>query len=433
MRRKKSSQIIIGILAIMAITLVLGGRARAQQCLDGAPDRPTHSMTSATSLGTLAPHYKVIYAFSELSNGGSEPHEHLIFDAAGNLYGVDQYGGTYGNGIVYELSPQPNGTWAEEILYSFTGGADGSWPTAALVFDPAGNLYGATWLGGQYGAGVVFELSPNPDGTWTQSVLHTFTGGTDGSESWGALVMDAAGNLYGTTVYGGADGGGIAFQLVPNSDGTWTENILHTFTGGADGWCVPRGLVFDPAGNLYGTTAFGGAHNDGTVFELSPAPDGSWTEAVLHSFNSADGAQPHSTPVFDSLGRLYGTTWYGGAYGNGVVFILIPNPDGTWTEKVLHGFAGGSDGANPFVGVTFDASGNLYGTALAGGANNDGVVFMLTPTGRAGASERVIHAFTGFGSSPQADVIFDASGNLYGTTWGGSGMGANGIVYEISP
>lgn len=432
MQRKKYSGVLQALLIILISTFILTSSLSAQECLGGSPDTATRSVPSPLSIGTLAPHYKVIYAFSELSNGGAEPHQHLIFDAAGNMYGVNSVGGDYGNGVVYELSPQADGTWAEKVLYSFTRGADGGWPEATLLFDSAGNLYSTTWYGGAYGAGVVFKLAPNSDGTWTESVLHSFSGGTDGYQSWGALVFDTAGNLYGTTVYGGAYGGGVVFQLVPNSDGTWTENILHTFTHGADGWCSPRGLVFDANGNLYGVTAFGGTHDKGTIFELSPAPDGSWTETVLHSFNSADGSEPHCAIVFDSAGNIYGTTLYGGTFGNGVVFILIPNPDGTWTEKVLHHFTGGNDGAKPLVGIAFDTSGNLYGTAHSGGAYNDGVVYMISPKGK-GVVERVIHTFSGFARDPEADVIFDAAGNLYGTTWGGSGMGANGLVYEITP
>jgi len=405
MRRKQFLTIISRSLAILVMTLILGSSAWAGS-------------------------YKVLHVFKG-SQDGSQPHQHLIFDAAGNLYGVTQWGGEYGWGTVFELSPQPDGSWTESILYSFTDGADGGGPVAPLIFDAAGNLYSTTWYGGENAGGVVFKLTHNPDGTWTESVLHTFAGGTDGYQSWSGLIFDAAGDLFGTAVYGGAGNAGIAFELVPNPDGTWTENVLHTFTGYPDGGNPSRGLVSDAAGNLYGATEYGGSYGAGAVFELTQTQGGAWTEKVPHSFRGPDGSDPQTALVLDPSGNLYGTTWAGGQFGYGIVFMLSPNPNGSWTEKALHHFTGGKDGANPWDGVTLDAAGNVYGTTGFGGVYGDGVVFELTSTPTHGWSIGLLYPFSGFGSDPQADLALDAAGNIYGTTWAGSHN--NGLVFEITP
>jgi uncharacterized repeat protein (TIGR03803 family) len=230
---------------------------------------------------------------------------------------------------VFKLAPNPDGTWTESVLYSFTGGADGGSPWAALVFDAAGNLYGTTWVGGADGKGAVFKLTPNPDGTWTESVLYSFTGGADGAYPAAGVIFDAAGNLYGTTGGGGADDNGAVFKLTPDPDGSWTESVLHSFTGGADGGGPVTALIFDAAGNLYGTTAGGGSRllnicrglGCGVVFELTPTSTG-WSETVLNEF-LGKAADPEAPVIFDPKGNLYGTTWSGtGNYG--VVFEITP-------------------------------------------------------------------------------------------------------------
>jgi uncharacterized repeat protein (TIGR03803 family) len=278
---------------------------------------------------------------------------------------------------------------------AFTAGVDGAYPLAGLIFDLAGNLYGTTAGGGDlgchkpYGCGVVFKLTPNPDGTWTESVLHSFTG-ADGWEPDAGLIFDATGNLYSTTYVGGAYGQGVVFKLTPNPDGTWTESVLYSFTGGADGGYPEAGLIFDAAGDLYGTTAFGGSatcpggDECGVVFKLAPNPDGTWTESVLHSFTGgADGANPFAGLIFDAAGNLYCTTVGGGDStacpslgGCGVVFKLSSSSSG-WSETVLHTFIG--FGANPYAPVIFDRAGNLYGTTLLGNpAFDDGLMFEIT-------------------------------------------------------
>jgi uncharacterized repeat protein (TIGR03803 family) len=401
--------------------------------------------TLAWASGAGADTCKAIHVFT--GTAGNFPRGNLTFDAAGNLYGTTEHGGGSGCGgrgcgVVWKLKANPNGTWTISIIHQFKG-PDGANPfVAGLLFDAVGNLYGTTSGGGstacRFGCGVVFKLAPNSDGTWTESALYSFTGGADGAAPGGSLIFDAAGNLYGTTQGGGAYGEDTVFKLAPNPDGTWTERVLYSFTGGADGLIPLAGLVFDAAGNLYGTTGYGGADGSGVVFKLAPNPDGTWTESVLYSFTGyADGSIPGAGLIFDPTGNLYGTTTSGGPFsagecpaGCGVVFKLAPNPDGTWTESVLHSFTGGANGYSPAARLAFDATGSLYGTTPYGGADNYGVVFKLTPTS-GGWSETVLHTFLGVGKYPFAPAVFDPAGNLYGTTFEGSNN--YGLVFRLTP
>lgn len=245
--------------------------------------------------------------------------------------------------------------WAQstyKTLYEFKGGNDGDGPWAGLVFDGAGNLYGTTFSGGPQSAGTVFELTPNSSGEWAESVLYSFAFGTDGFEPMSSLIFDAAGNLYGTTALSVCDECGVVFKLAPTADG-WTETVLHGFTGGADGGSPVAGLISDGAGNLYGTGYNGGWGEFGGVFELTPNADGSWTEHTLYIFKRPDGEHPWDRLIFDSAGNLYGTT------SSGTVFKLAPSSDGSWTRHTLYRFTGGKDGSSPYAGVTFDSAGNL--------------------------------------------------------------------------
>jgi hypothetical protein len=409
--------------------------------------------------------YETLYEFS----GGANENfpSGVIFDQAGNLYGTTGQGGAnscpggLGCGTVFKLTPDAHESWTESVLYNFCSlpnCADGFLPPSGLIFDQAGNLYGETYLGGgRVGCdcGVVFELSPNSDGNWTEKVLHHFRDAADGGLPIGGLIFDQAGNLYGTT-YGGTRNG-VVFRLTPNSDGSWTEKVLHSFPlNRAEGAGPEGGVIFDKAGNLYGTTAFGGntscgdGAGCGVVFELTPNGDGGWTEKVLHRFtDGADGGFPAAGLIFDQAGNLYGTTEEGGnlsqcvGVGCGGVFELIPNADGRWAEKVLHHFSGGGDGGVPFAAVILDEEGALYGTTGWGGNLNDctgsglpggcGVVFKLTPNSNGAWNETVLHRFLDNpGALPEAGVIFDASGNLYGTTTG-DGTNTFGSVFEITP
>jgi uncharacterized repeat protein (TIGR03803 family) len=284
---------------------------------------------------------------------------------------------------VYKLTSLGNGSYAERVLHEFTGNApgshDGSLPTGVIV-DAAGNLYGTTVNGGAFNQnGVVWELSPNADGSYTEQILHSFAGAPDGQYPRGQLLLDGAGNLFGTTSGGGTYGGGAAYELSPTSGG-WTETVLHSFGLPGDG-CNPFArLVSDSAGNLYSTTASCASY--GTVFELSPS-GGGYTEKIIHYFlNTSAGVSPGPV-VFDSAGNLYGTTEQGGAFNYGTVFKLSPNGSGGWVESPVHNFTGNADGGYPMYGVTIGPGGNIYGTTPYGGSapNFDGfgVVFEYKP------------------------------------------------------
>lgn len=398
-----------------------------------------------------ATHHQVLYAFPT-ANDGAIPWAGLVADAAGILYGTTSAGGTYGYGTVFRLTPGAHSTWSETVLHSFNSdGADGSQPEGGLILDEAGNLYGTTTFGGSYYQGTVFELSPGKNDTWVESVLHSFNG-TDGGRPAGCLIFDAAGNLYGTTT-GTPPSRGSVFKLTSGSDGKWTETVLHSFTGGKDGGIPFGGLIFDAAGNLYGTTSVGGAYlYFGSVFKLTPGPHGKWRETVLHAFSSknGDGAYPYDSLALDAAGNLYGTAYAGGQMpcfgGCGIVFKLAPETHGQWTETILYSFTGGADGGEPYAGLTFDQGGNLYGTTNFGGeqqvcSSGCGVVFKLTPVKKGKWSETVLHAFSGNdGEVPDGNLIFDADGNLYGTTLNGGdfnchidGGNSCGVVFKLKP
>jgi uncharacterized repeat protein (TIGR03803 family) len=288
--------------------------------------------------------YKTLTKFTHTKDGKS-PLASLIFDQAGNLYGTTFVGGwpAKNDGTVFKLTPSQDGSWTESVLYRFCSRRDcrdGARPYAGLIFDQAGNLYGTTAFGGDIDDhGVVFKLTPNPDGTWTERVLHRFCSlrnCADGYTPYGGLIFDQTGNLYGTTGGGGAHNGGTVFKLAENHDGSWSQSVLFSFcslTNCADGGGPEASLIFDQVGNLYGTTNGGGPRNGGTVFKLTPNQDGSWTEKVLHDFCTFpchdDGQSPHAAVILDGAGNLYGTTFEGGAHEAGVVFQLTPNADGS--------------------------------------------------------------------------------------------------------
>jgi uncharacterized repeat protein (TIGR03803 family) len=366
---------------------------------------------------------RVVYTFAG-GTDASEPGGALIRDAQGNLYGTTLSGGAYGDGTVFKVAR--DGT--ETVLYSFAGGSDGMWPDGVLVRDRSGNLFGTTYLGGASSDGTVFKLSA--DGS--ESVLHTFTG-ADGAFPSG-LIEDNEGNLYGTAAEGGdlQGCGGLSCGVVFEVAADGTETALHTFIGGSDGADPAGSLIMDNSGNLFGTTVRGGgsgcANNlgvgCGTVFKL--APDGS--ETILYTFSGPDGAYPQSNLIWDAAGNLYGTAEAGGPGGEGAVFRLAP--DGV--ETVLYSFTGGSDGGFPYAGVIADSAGNFYGTTYYGGSSGvvgDGTVFKLLPDGR----EKVLHAFTGGadGSNPLGGLLADKTGHMFGTTQGG-GTNNTGVVFKIN-
>ena len=385
-----------------------------------------------------------LYSFA----GGSDPkfpYAGLIFDNAGNLYGTTELGGVSNQGTVFEMTRNSEGIWTESVIYSFTGGADGGQPSAGLVLDTAGNLYGTTNFGGSancsLGCGTVFMLTP-ASGGWAETVLYTFTGGADGRQPYARLLFDKAGNLYGTTALGGnvgsvcSSGCGTVFKLTQTSSG-WAESVLHAFAGGADGVSPYDGLAFDAAGRLYGSTYAGGAYGAGTIFKLIRAAGGSWKEVVLHSFRDGSGGKnPYGDVFLDASGNVYGTAYQGGSRGYGVVFELLLTSSGGWTERVLHTFANTPSG-NPVAGLVMDATGTLFGSTVLGATQTAcgggcGTLFKLTPVAGGGWSYQVVHLF-GQGTDgyhPTGDLILDQAGDLYGTTQAGGAQGA-GMVFEI--
>ncbi len=378
----------------------------------------------------------------------------LVFDTSGHLYGTAYADGGHNYGAVFELIQEAGGGWSEKVLHSFDG-IDGWLPSGGVIFDAAGNLYGTTQQGGSgqcdlhsphvTGCGTVFELSPQEDGSWTFTTLHNFNDdGADGIRPLAGLIFDKAGNLYGTTYEGGAAcftvGCGTIFELSPATGGSWTEKILHSFSG-RDGVAPYDSLIFDAVGNLYGTTLAGGAFKAGTVFELIPKGTTGWTESVLYDFNSGSGepqgaASPYASLVFDAAGNLYGTTFEGGSNHTGAVFELTHNSDGSWTETVLHYFTTRSDGQFPAAGLIFGTNGDLYGTTEGGGSANGGVVFALRRNASGGWTEAILHSFGADGpdaGSPSGSLILDSSGNLYGLASFGIDNGNLGAAYEVKP
>jgi uncharacterized repeat protein (TIGR03803 family) len=355
-----------------------------------------------------ANHGTVLYSFTGGADGAL-PIAPVICGSAGNLYGTTVLGGSSGAGVVYRV----DGSGHQSVLYSFSGGNDGGFPLAGLIQDLAGNLYGTTDGGGSAGAGVVFKL----DTKGHETILNNFTGGNDGAFPGASLILDSAGNFYGTCSGGGTAGAGVVFKLTPSGQ----ETVLYSFTGGNDGGYPNAAVVFDSAGNLYGTTTGGGTAGGGVVFKLTP----NGQQIVLYSFTfGADGGYPDSSVILDSTGNLYGTTLYGGASFGGVVYKVSP----AGQETVLHNFTGNADGANPAAGVVSDSAGNLYGTASGGGVAGAGNVYKLDPSG----NETVLYSFPGSdGSVPTAPLIEDAAGNLYGTASGGGAVGA-GVVFKLS-
>lgn len=377
--------------------------------------------------------FTTLYRFTRATSDGRYPWSSLVADKAGNLYGTTSFGGSTdacrgyrdsGCGTVFKLAP--DGT--ETVLHAFTGPPDGAFPMAGLVADANGNLYGTTASGGISNKGTVFEIAANG----AESVVASL-GGKRGVSPEARLVIDGDGNLYGTTAFGGdkscperieRSGCGVVFKVAPDG----TETVLYTFVGSGDGNEPLGGLVMDASGNLYGTTQFGGL-GEGNVFEI--APDG--TETALYTFQGKpDGARPTGDLIMDSAGNLYGTTAFGGndcqesLYGCGTVFKLVPNG----SETVLYAFSEGCcNGIVPYAGVVADAKGNFYGTTLFGGAAdcNCGAVFKVTPDGK----ETVLHAFESAEGFESVASLLLVNGELFGTTALGGRCRLCGSVFEL--
>jgi len=398
--------------------------------------------------------YKVLYSFTGGADG-AQPLAGLTMDASGNLYGTTISGGT-GNcpgscGTVFNLSHSGAG-WALNTLYSFAGGNDAAGPGGRVLLARDGTLYGTTEGGGVdhcegNGCGTVFHLRPSATAPksatapWNETVLYRFTGYSDGSDPQGDLAFDQFGNIYGTARGFGSNWLGVIYELTP-SDGGWQKNTLYSAQGGSgDGAAPSGGVIFDRAGSLYGVYWCNGYYGDGygAVYELSQSQS-RWTERILHEFTGGiDGGKPYGGLVSDSNGNLYGTTTGGGSGGGGTVFELTPANDG-WSFNTIYSFSGPSLGG-PEDKLTLDGAGNLYGTTLLDGAYGAGSVFKLTPS-NGGWTYRSLHDFcaSGYpcsdGSRPSSNLIFDANGNLYGTTISGGLLNCGegcGVVFEITP
>ena len=414
-----------------------------------------------------------IYAFKGGSSDGYYPESALVTDKAGNLYGTTLTGGGYPNcspfgescGVVFQLVPQSGGGWKENVLYKFTGGADGGFVYNSLVMDDKGNLYGTTYLGGTPTGGcsggtcgTVFQLSPpkKKGGAWAETVLYSFcsrSGCTDGAYPVDRLVMDKAGNLYGTTNVGGLQGGcntsgfagygcGVVFKLT-HGKADWKESVLYTFTGSYDGGFPDAGVVLDKADNVYGSTSAYGVYGNGIVYKLAHSvKNKKWKQDVVYSFTGGSDGCCLTTPLtLDAAGNLYGTAPGDGTFFYGTVFELKHSKTG-WNEKTLYTFTGGADGGTPAASLV--AKGNsFYGTTYAGGTGTGcgfagsspcGTVFELTRSNGTW-NEIVIYSFSSGsnGALPDNAVMFDKKGNLFGTTVGGGNYGVYGVAYEITP
>ena len=368
------------------------------------------AMTQAASAQTES----VIYSFQGTPDGASSLAP-LVADASGNFYGTTGGGGTSNCGTVFKLTP----AGVETVLYSFTCGADGAYPIyGGLVLDKAGNMYGTTVNGGA-GYGVVYQLTP----AGIETPLHTFTGGTDGALPYAGVILDKAGNLYGTTVYGGASGNGTVYKIAPGG----SETVLHSFAGGSSDGCYPYGgVIFGPKKTLYGTTSQCSASGQGTVYKLSS----NGVETTLHSFaaDGKDGNGPYAGVVLDKAHNIYGTTGWGGTNGVGTVYELTS----TGVELILHNFADdGIDGDYPLgTGVVLDKLGNIFGTTPNGGGYNGyGVVYKIDPSG----TEIILHSFSGSpndGGGP-AGLLRGKKNTFYGAT-GSGGSTNNGVVFKVT-
>jgi len=398
-------------------------------------------------------HTQTFAPLHEFTGGadGADPFAGLTVDRAGNLYGTAAGGSSQSQcrGAAFKLTHTRSG-WLFEPLYCFTGGDDGESPEARIVFGPDGALYGTTNNGGGSGCGgggcgTVFELRPPASVCqavscpWTETVLYRFGGGTDGAQpEVGDLAFDSAGNIYGTTIRGGGSGCsgggcGVVFELVRGAGGGWTEQLLYSFSGGNDGG-FPVGVVFDSSGSLFGTTYVNGMYSCGTVFQLTNLGP-TWEENTIYSFNPniGDACNPYSGVAFDNSGNLYGTNYDGGYQGGGAVFQLAPDGGGGWSETVVYAFTSGLGMGGPEGEVTVDQHGRILGTTAGGGAYGFGAAFEITPSS-GGWTYTSLHDFLGFGDGelPMGSVVTDTEGNFFGTASLGGEYG-DGAVWEVTP
>src|SRR5207248_3353836 len=386
------------------------------------------SLAAATATTT-----DVIFSCEE--DEGEYADTDLETDSAGNIYGTTVLGWDFGSGTVFKLSHTSTG-WVQTVLYSFTSGADGGEPYKGVTIDRQGNLYGTAVSGGsgscEGGCGVVYKLT-NSGGTWTQTVIHAFTGGDDGSGPGARVTVDRNGDIYGMTPTGGTYGVGTIYKIHPDA-GTWDFQVVHTFTGGADGSSGSAGRMLLNHGRLYGAATTGGVYGSGVIFQLTPTPVGEWDFKTLYSFHGQpDGSFPYGALLRAAAGNFYGTTYYGGRNGIGAVYELTPRPIGEWRERVIYSFQNGSDGNSPISNLVRDAGGNLYGTTSEGGLGS-GTIFKLSPISGGQWTETLVHSFAGppDGGFSYNGMVVDRFGNFYGATVHG-GTADDGCVYQFTP
>jgi len=392
---------------------------------------------AAGSMFSAAQTLKTIYSFDNRDQNGSFPPAGVTLDHSGTLFGTTGDGGPRSCGTAYAL--RPNGTnWTLTYIKDF-GGLNSCFPGSPLVEDSAGNLYGSTNGWGLMN-GALFELSPVAGGGWRQTDLATFPNGCDcGEYTMPAPIFDQSGNVYSVSRYNGLYGHGMVYEVTPNGDGTWNELELYDFAGGADGF-GPNSLIFDRAGNLFGTTTSGGT-SGGTAFELMPMAGGGWQKSTIYSFGTVD-ADPEGL-IVDKSGNLYGAAEVGGVLNHGTVFELSPDGSGGWAHKILYSFRGtaSGDGAVPQSPLLFDRGQDLWGVTYSGGISTGscspdgcGTVFRLSPNS-GGTWSEVHYDFQTDSTGPaypHPGLVFDQKGNLYGTTLGGGTYGA-GTVFELTP
>jgi uncharacterized repeat protein (TIGR03803 family) len=383
---------------------------------------------------------EVIYSLAG-DEDGEYTDTDLVIDSAGSLYGSSVLGGDFGGGTVFQLTPSGNG-WIHTVLYDFTGGTDGGEPYKGVTLDPQGNIYGTAVTGGtgacEGGCGVAYKLT-NSGGTWMQQIIHFFSGGDDGSGPGAGLTIDPQGNLYGVAPTGGAYGLGVIYRLHPEAGGTWSFKVIHAFTGGADGATGSAGRLLLQAGQLYGVATAGGTNGKGVAFVLSPltrSQTTEWNLKIIYSFKGQpDAGFPYGGLLRDAAGNLYGTTYYDGRNNLGCVYQLSPTPDGKWKERVLYSFGGGEDGQNSISNLVADSAGNLYGTTSEGGAGcGCGTIFKLAPGSNGRWTESVVHRFEGppDAAFPYNGMVGDSAGNFYGATVHG-GSDGEGAIYKFTP
>ncbi len=392
-------------------------------------------LTTIATTPAEAQTFTVLHDFTGGADGG-QPVAGVTLDQQGRIYGTATEGGTNNKGVVYRVVRGGEG-WSLSPIYSFGSQEhDGSTPLGRVTFGPDGLLYGTTDDGGAQGHGTVFSLRPPATACktalcpWLETILYSFTGGDDGSgPGYGDLIFDQSGNIYGTTLGGGSSNHGAVFKLT-RSGSDWTESVLWSFTLGSDGGGPFGGVIFDTAGNLYGATSYGGPFDVGTLYELSPTQSG-WSETTLYSFTGdyGDGA---GGLIMDAQGTLFGLSGGIGSGTAGAAYTLTQQ-NGNWLFFVLGEFFGSGFPAT-LSSPTFDSQGNLYGPLPSGG-NGQGEIFKLTPSGNQWVYTpfyQFLSCSNGEGCYPEGAVTFDASGNMYGTAYQG-GTGGPGTVWEITP